>query len=241
MAISLGVISMALVTNLSGSFTEAINDLEKDAVSVFPITVSNGEYEIVDEREKEANDKLIIKDKNRFIHTNKINSNYINYLKSIKEINYLSYNYDISLPLISDTYNKVDNRYLKIIPSNKYINDNYDILYGKDISSKYQILLKVDEYNNVDSSLLNAFNINTDITYKMIVGRKIRVILNDLYYFKNGEYYIINNDYHEIYDKSTIELEIVGIVKAKEEVDNQSYLYISNELIEEVIKINNES
>lgn len=241
MAISLGVISMALVTNLSGSFTEAINDLEKDAVSVFPITVSNGEYEIVDEREKETNDKLIIKDKNRFIHTNKINNNYINYLKSIKEINYLSYNYDISLPLISDTYNKVDNRYLKIIPSNKYINDNYDILYGKDISSKYQILLKVDEYNNVDSSLLNAFNINTDITYKMIVGRKIRVILNDLYYFKNGEYYIINNDYHEIYDKSTIELEIVGIVKAKEEVDNQSYLYISNELIEEVIKINNES
>lgn len=241
MAISLGVISMALVTNLSSSFTSAINDLEKEAVSVFPITISNGDYEITDKEETKANDKLIIKNRNEFVHTNKINNNYLNYLKNIKEINYLVYNYDISMPLISDTYNKIDNYYLKVVPSNKYIYDNYDILYGKDIKNKYQVLLKVDENNNVDSELLNAFNINTDISYKMIVGRKIKVILNDLYYIKNGEYYITNNNYRELYDKSELELEIVGIVKAKEETDNRSYLYVSSELMDEIIKINSDS
>ena len=241
MAISLGIISMALVTNLSSSFTSAINDLEKEAVSVFPITISNGDYEVTDKEETKANDKLIIKNQSEFVHTNKINNNYLNYLKNIQEINYLVYNYDISMPLISDTYNKIDKSYLKVVPSDKYIHDNYDILYGKDIKNKYQVLLKVDENNNVDSELLNAFNINTDISYKMIVGRKIKVILNDLYYIKNGEYYITNNNYRELYDKSELELEIIGIVKAKEEADNRSYLYVSSELMDEIIKINSDS
>ena len=240
-AISLGIISMALVTNLSSSFTKAINDLEKDAVRVFPITISNGDYEMTNKEEETTNDRLIIKNHDNFIHTNKINNNYINYLKGIKEINYLTYSYDISMPLISDTYNKIDNHYFNVMPSGNYINDNYDILYGNNTSNKYQVLLKVDENNNVDSDLLNAFNINTDIAYKMIIGRKIKVILNDLYYIKNGEYYVINNNYYELYNNSTLELEIVGIIKAKEENDSASYLYISNELIDEVININNDS
>ena len=75
----------------------------------------------------------------------------------------------------------------------------------------------------------------------MIVGRKIKVILNDLYYIKNGEYYITNNNYRELYDKSELELEIIGIVKAKEEADNRSYLYVSSELMDEIIKINSDS
>ena len=49
-AISLGVISMALVTNLANSFTKEINELEESAVAVFPITISSGDYEITDEK-----------------------------------------------------------------------------------------------------------------------------------------------------------------------------------------------
>ena len=240
-AISLGIISMGLVTNLSSSFTIAINDLEKDAVMVFPITISNSDYEMTDVKENRADDRLLIKNRDSVIHTNKINNNYLNYLKNIKEINYLTYYYDISMPLISDAYNRIDNRYFSVIPSGNYIDDNYRILYGGNIKNRYQVLLKVDENNNVDSEILNAFNINTDIAYKMIIGRRIKVILNDLYYIRNGEYYVINNNYRDLYDRSEIQLEIVGIVKAKEETDNASYLYVSDELIDEVIKINNDS
>jgi len=240
-AISLGVISMALVTNLANSFSKEIDDLEKESVAIFPITISNGDYQITDAQTEKASDKLIIKDRNKFIHTNKINSNYLTFLKSIKEIDYIAYNYDMSMPLISDTYNQIDNKYLRIIPSNSFIDDNYHILEGKNINDKYQVLLRVDENNNVDSELLNAFNINTNITYKQVIGRRIKVALNDIYYIKNGDYYIINNDLHKLYDESKIELTIVGVVKPKKENEMANYLYISEELIEEVIKLNSES
>ena len=240
-AISLGVISMALVTNLAYCFNKEIDELESESVMVFPITVSNGDYEITNVKEESASDKIIIKDRNKFIHQNKINNNYLNYVKNIKEIDYLTYNYDILMPLVSDTYNTVDNKYLHIMPSDKYIYDNYDFLAGDNIKNKYQVLLRVDENNNVSSELLNAFNINTNINYKQIIGRKLRVILNDIYYIKSGEYYIPNDNLHELYDKSLLELEIVGVIRAKKESDYESYLYGSEELIDEVIKLNSDS
>ena len=241
LAIALGIISMALVTNLSSNFTKEINNLEKSAVSVFPITVKNGEYAITDEKTVKGNDKLIIKDRDKFIHTNKINNNYLNYLKGINEISFLAYNYDISMPLISDNYRLIDNTYFKILPEDDYINLEYDILAGRNIQNRYELLLKVDEDNNVDSELLNAFNINTDVEYNVLIGRRIKVILNDDYYLKNGDYYIINNSYYELYEVSKIELTIVGIVRAKEEVDNDNYLYGSKELVNEIINLNSDS
>ena len=241
LAISLGVISMALVTNLSNSFIKEISNLEKDAVSIFPISVMNGDYEIASMEEEKSSDKLIIKDRNKFIHTNKINSKYLDYVRNIEGIKYLTFNYDISMPLISDTYNKIDNKYLNIIPSDDYILDNYDILYGRNIKNKNEILLKVDINNNVDSELFNNYNINSNIPYKNIIGRRVRVILNDLYYIKNGEYYVINNNVREIYDKSNLELTIVGIIREKNESDNGSYLFASQELIDSVIAMNKNS
>ena len=158
-AISLGVISMSLVVNLYSNFSSEINNLEKGVVSVFPIIVNNGDYQVLDEKEKIINNKIVIKDRNKYIHTNKINNNYLDYINHIDEIKYLTYDYDISLPLISDTYNKIDNKYLKIIPSEDYINDNYEILAGRNVKNKDEILLKLDNYNNVDSKLINNFNI----------------------------------------------------------------------------------
>ena len=241
LAISLGIISMSLVMILYSNFNNEINKLEKDIVSIFPITISNGEYLNDYVEEYKNNDKIIIKDKDKYLYKNKINSKYIEYLNDINEINYISYDYDISLPFISDSYKIVDNKYFKIIPSIDYISSNYDILYGRNILDKFEILLKVDINNNVDSELLNKFNINTDISYNKMIGRKIKVIINNDYYVKNGEYYVINDNNNEMYNKSNIELTIVGIVREKEENDNNNYLYYMNELVNEIIKINSDS
>ena len=62
--------------------------------------------------------------------------------------------------------------------------------------------------------------------------RKVRVVLNDLYYVKNGDYYFINSDVRELYDKSNIELTIVGIVVEKEIVDDNSYFFYDNKIID---------
>ncbi len=240
-AISLGIISMSLVVNLYSNFNGEIDELESNIVSVFPITISNGEYLNDEAVEESKNDKIIIKDKNKYAYTNKISTKYLEYLQSIKEISYFSYHYDISLPLISDSYKTIDNKYLKILPSTQYIDDNYDILYGRNISTENEILLKVDINNNVDSEILNSFNINTDINYVSVVGRKIKIIANDDYYIKNGNYYVVSNDNNSMYQKSIIELTIVGIIREKEENDNNNYLYCLEGIITSLIELNSRS
>ena len=233
-AISLGVISMSLVVNLYSNFSSKISNLEKDVVSVFPIVINNGDYQILDAEKEKVSNKIVIKDRDKYIHTNKINKDYLDYVNNIDKIKYITNNYDISLKLISDTY-------LKIIPSEDYISDNYEILAGRNVKNKNEILLKLDNYNNADSKLINNFNINSDIDYDDIIGRKIKVIINDDYYIKNGKYYIINNNNRELYNKSNISLEIVGVIKEKNETDNNNYLYCSQELINEIININSDS
>ena len=241
LAISLGIVCMSLVANLYHNFENEISILEERIVSVFPIVISNGDFEILDSKDREANDKIIIKSKDNYMHTNRINDNYLEFLKEIGEIKYLAYDYDISFPIISDRYKTVDNKYLQMIPSSNYIDNNYDLLYGKNITNSNEILLKVDNHNNVTSELFDYFNINKDIQYSEIVGRKIKVILNDLYYVKNGDYYIINNNIKKMYNDSKIELTIVGIVREKEEVDNNNYLYYSDKLFEMIFDKNSHS
>ena len=241
LAISIGLISILLVLCLSRSFKDDINELERDIVSVFPISVYNGEYEKTLRDVDSFDDKIIIKNKDDYIHTNKIDNDYIDYVSKIDEVDYISYQYDISMPLVSDKYKILDSKYMKMLPSSNYIDNNYDILYGKSISSINEIVLKVDNNNNVSSELLDVFNIENDIEYEDIVGRKLKVILNDSYYVKSGDYYFINSDNEKMYKDSTIELEIVGVIREEEIVDSNNYLYYSSELIDYIIDKNKDS
>lgn len=241
LAISIGFLSLLLVLCLSKSFNDDIDKLERDIVSVFPISVYNGEFEILDNDVVSSRDMIIKKNKDDFIYTNKISNDYLDYIKKIDEINYISYVYDISMPLVSDRYEILDNSYMKMLPSISFIDNNYDVLYGDVPNSISEIVLKVDSNNNVSSELLDVFNIDNDIFYEDVVGRKIRVILNDLYYIKNGDYYFINSDYEELYNNSRLELEIVGIVREKEVVNDNSYFYYDGELINYIIDENSNS
>ena len=186
-------------------------------------------------------DKIIIKDQDKSIHTNRINEKYLTYLSKIEEIKYITYDYDISMPFISDTYNIIDNQYLNAISNKEFIKDNYDIIYGTNISNRFDILLKIDSNNNVDSKLLNYFNIDQDINYQDIVGRKIRVITNDNYYLKLDNYYVINQNNKYLYDNSELELTIVGIVKEKEVTNDNSQIYYDKSLLELLFDINQNS
>lgn len=241
LAISLGIVSMFVVSNLYYNFNDEINKLEKSVVSVFPISISNGDIEMAENVVKKSQDRIIIKDRKKFVHTNYIDNKYINYLNNISDIKYITYNYDNLVPFISDNYNIIDNSYLMTIPSSDYIEDNYKIVYGKNISNYNEVLIKIDSNNNMDSRLLNYFNINSDIEYSDIVGRKIRVVTNNQYYSKNGNYYIINTNLNDMYNKSNIELEIVGIIKEKDIVNENNYIYYSKELLNNILDINSNS
>lgn len=240
LAVSIGLICMMLVLCLSKSFNDDIDNLEREIVSSFPISIYNGEYEIIGSNKISSNSKIIRKNRDDYIHVNKINNSYIDYVKKIDGVNYINYEYDISMPIISDRYKFIDNGYMKIV-NNDFIIDNYDILYGDNINGINDILLKVDSNNNVDSNILDMFNIDSDIEYSDLVGRELRVILNDLYYVKNGDYYYVDNDLEKLYKNSDIVLRIVGIVREKEIVDDNSYIFYDNGLIDYVIGKNRDS
>ena len=240
LAISLGITSMMLVGNLYYNFNNEIKKMEKDVVSVFPITISNGEFENLDAKFKSSDSKIVIKDREKMIKTNKIDDDYLKYINNIKEIKYIIYGYDVLIPFVSDKYKIIDNSYLKDVPNN-YINDNYEILYGRNISNNNEVLIKVDSNNNIDSRLLNYFDINSSIEYSEIVGRKIKVILNNQYYIKNGNYYVINNNLEDIYNRSNTLLTIVGVIKEKNNVDQNNYIYYNNGLLTEIFSANSKS
>lgn len=240
-AISVGFISMLLVLCLSKSFNDDIIKLEKNIVSAFPVSIYNGEYEIEDDNTISSDDKIIIEKKENGVYTNKINQHFLDYLNNINEISYIGYKYDISMPIISDKYKILDNDYIRMLPSDNYINNNYEFLYGNNIKNMNDILLKVDSNNNVDSDLLEVFDIDTDISYEELVGRKFKIILNDLFYKEVGKYYFINNDNKKLYNDSEIELNVVGIVKEKEIVNDISYFYYNRNLVEYIININSNS
>lgn len=241
LAISIGFVSMLLVLCLSKSFNEDINKLENDIVSKFPVSIYNGEYENIDKEIISSKDMIILKDRSSYIHKNVINQKYLDYIKGIDEIKFINYHYDISMPIISDRYNMLDNKYMKMFLDNDFIVENYDILYGRLPNNLNEIILKVDSNNNVLGDILNVFDINMDIDYSELVGRDLRVILNDLYYLKDKNYYYINDDIYELYNDSKVSLKIVGIVREKEMVDDNSYFYYSNELLDYVLKENSNS
>ena len=241
LAISLGFICLLLVLCLSRSFNDDIDKLESDIVSSFPISIYNGEYEDLDMDVVRSRDKIIRKDRDKFVHENKISKHYLDYVNDIDEINYIGYEYDISMPVISDRYIELDNRYMKMISDSDFILNNYDILYGNNIENRYDILLKIDSNNNVDSDILDVFNIKDDVKYEELIGRKLRVIFNDLYYVKNGDYYFVNSDNNRMYKSSNIELNIVGIVREKDIVNDNSYFYYDDSLIKDILNINGKS
>lgn len=246
-AVSIGLICMILVLCLSKSFNDDIDKLEGEIVSSFPIRIYNGEFEIVDNLDNKIDDssfinnRIIRKNRDDYVHTNKIDLGYMDYVNDMDGVSYVGYEYDISMPFISDRYKMIDNNYIKNVINDSFVMNNYDILYGRWINSIYDIVLKVDDNNRVDSEILDSFLIDGDVSYEDIIGRKIRVIVNDLYYVKNGNYYYINSDYEELYNNSEIELEIVGVVREKNVVDNNSYIYYSDDLIDYMLDINKNS
>ena len=242
LSISLGLLSMMIVFSLSNNFNKEINILEEDIVSVFPISIKNMVYDIDNNNIHNTDKKKIyIKNNSDIRHINKITNKYLEYINSLDINKDIVYNYDISMPFISDKYQIIDNNIMKNIPSNNYINNNYDILYGRNISNKNEILLVVDKDNYVDSQILNYFNIDSNILYSEIIGRKIKVIDNDLYYLEDNGYFYINNDYKDMYINSKIELEIVGVIKEKEETFNTSMFYYDKEIVNDILKINKNS
>lgn len=107
--------------------------------------------------------------------------------------------------------------------SNSYLEENYDLLSGKYPSNKNELVLVISNKNTVEMSILEALGLDVtkdEISFDDIIGMTFKSVKNNDYYRKtNMGIYSINKDFEEAYNsKNSTELEIVGIIRQKEEV-----------------------
>ena len=238
-AISLGIISMMMILCMGNNFNKEMNKLEKEVVGVYPIIIRNGEY--IEENTDIKKEEGKIYPSNENIYENKITEEYLDYLNSNIGSDKIIYNYFFNKPIISDKYKVLDSSVMKIIPSSKYIEDNYKIIIGNNVRDKYDILLKVDKDGNVNKKIIDALEISLGSEYESIIGRQIKFINNDIYYKKGEGHYYINNDYEEMFNDSEINLTIVGIIQEKEDNNNGSFIYYDKMVQDELMMVNKNS
>ena len=132
-----------------------------------------------------------------------LNETYIDYIeKNVKKdspeeslVIGIDYSRSVNLNIVSTNnvlYQKVKTgSWTEILDNREYIESQYTLLKalpGKSIPSEYnELVLVVDEYNRISTEVLDAIGINysselSKIKYEDILGKELKLILNDQFY-----------------------------------------------------------
>lgn len=270
-ASSIGIIGIALILSLSNGFDLQIDKFERGILSAMPIMISKQSMDLDEEslaqltgeeQEKYPDKQTVIPKDNALeslVHQNKINDAYIDYIENIpSDLVYgVSYTKMTALNVLTEHDGKVsvaDTQDISFSALPKSLDENtpnaameayYDILAGTLPQKKEDIVLIVDASNRVNTEILQLLGFDTmdEIPFDEIIGKTIKVALNDDFYVKMGDYFVRNQDLQSVYDNS-ITLTVSGILRMKEDfpsyVSSASLCY-TNELLDEVTAANNES
>ena len=200
------------------------------------------------------------------MHTNNITKDFIDYLDKIdkKQICGLTYEKGTNLNIIrkdNDTYAKVEMpsgdatqtmQLWSLLPSNPnkdkdgLIEKNYDVLEGNLDENTPGLILQVTNKNEVPTSILKQLGLeNKEVTFKDIMNKELKVILNDDYYQKIGDNFIPNQELEKMYNsENSITVKINAIIRGKdgkEMVTNTSGLGYNKALIDLIMDKNKNS
>ncbi len=219
---AIGIIGISLVLSLSNGFKSEINNFEKNTLISLPIVISDKNYTLENDEKTYPKNEKIKKEETENSHTNVITKNYLEMLENNKNILGLSYKYSFLINLL----NKKENGYINksnneismgVIPNNDVINMQYDILKGRLPIDKNEILLVVDGNNAVDGNILNILNIKEGTSFNEILTKNVKIVLNNDFYKKENNFFVINKDLELLYKSKGETLNIVGIIRMKKE------------------------
>jgi ABC-type lipoprotein export system ATPase subunit/ABC-type antimicrobial peptide transport system permease subunit len=247
-ASSIGIIGIALVLSLSNGFDKQISSYETGTLSNYPITINQSTMNMdfsnrpssLEEREAYPENKVIYPhdvSKNTFVHTNVLTQEYMDYLSNMDSslIDGISYSRSVNMNLLKmdggkTTAVNTDSINLTSYTSKAdespaaYLEQYYDLLSGSFPSDMTDLVLVVDEYNRLDIKALEALGFDyeqKDINLGKVIGHELKLIMNDDYYKKVGNYYVINgnaSDLTHLYNsENSIALKISGIIRIKED------------------------
>ncbi|MDF2590401.1 MAG: sulfate transporter ATP-binding protein [Anaerocolumna sp.] len=200
---------------------------------------------------------------NTMVHNNKFTNEYMDYIDNIDKnlISGISYTRLVGLNLLKSdgktaTLVKTESINFGSYPmsltenDNSYLEENFDLLSGSFPKSMNDVLLVVDNRNRIDKDILEVLDMDYEaesIQFDDIIGYELKVILNNDYYTKNGDFFTINNPANliDLYkDENAIPINISGIIRSKEENDFsllEEGLAYSDKLTEYVIEQNKDS
>ncbi len=272
-ASSIGIIGIALILALSNGLQLQIDKFEKDTLSQMPIvimptvTVSDEKTQkkIMDDNATDedaySDSKTIsaLVSYNSVTHVNKIDMDFVNYLESVDSslIGGISYSRSTNLNLLIKNNDKIvpmESNFLFPLPESvsgkedAVITDNFEVIYGNMSSAYNELVLLVNAKNKLDVKTLEALGYDKDdeVSFDDILGKEIKVVLNDSYYTSNNGYFSIVSDFDKAYNSSnTITLKITGIIRGKEDNAFAKYsgtgLCYKEALMDKVMEINSSS
>lgn len=283
-AASIGIIGIALILALSNGFQKQINAFEQTSLSQMPIMVTEqsmqmdpnamAQYSI--DSSKNALPKYTSKHvvtptmdpTQALMHTNKITSDYIDYINKIDKslIGGISYTKTAGMNIITknsdDAYVKVDtmgNPQMglagwtvfpdtpKDSKSGNVVANNYDVLAGKIDTSKPGLILMVDSQNRISQSALKSLGITStkNISFQDILNQTLKVIPNDAFYQNQGPIYTVQSNYKQLYDDTNdVPIHVQAILRGKKDkelITSSTGICYTGALVDKIINMNQDS
>jgi len=247
-ASSIGIIGIALILSLSNGFDKQISSYETGALSNFPISINQTAMNLQNAgppgQEKTelasypAEKKLYPYDpsENSTLHANVLTKEYMDYLNKIdpKLIDGITYTRTVNMNLLVSDGEKattLDKSNISVSPfpgkqgsaEGSYLEQYYDVLEGSFPADKTDVVLIVDEYNRLTDAAVNALGLDykvDSIDLGELVGTQLKLVMNDDYYRKNGEQFIVNGTASNLIDlynsPNAVTLNIVGVLRGQE-------------------------
>jgi putative ABC transport system permease protein len=173
---------------------------------------------------------------NSLEHTNKFTDDYLEYVKDINpemlsgtsytrlvNMNMLKSDGETATPVNTSTVNFSTFPSGKDSDSSSYLKSNYDLLSGSYPKDKTDLVLIVDSYNRLDKNMLKALGMedSKNVYYKDIVGKEFKLILNDDYYKKNGDFFTTkanSDNLIDLYNNDNAKtVKIAGVLRSSED------------------------
>ena len=266
-ASSIGIIGIALILALSNGFKIKIDEFEKDTLSQAPIVISKETLDLsnvkeqIDDKLEEYTDKKVVYplklNSAASKHINKIDENYIKYIDAIDNnlVGGIQNTYATNLNIYSNingNYKQIDQNIFNTFPNamngelSNIMTDNFEIIEGEYTSDPFSLFLLVDSKNRINEDILKALGFEDNkISFKDLIGKEFKVILNDTLYSEyNGLY--LTNKIDDIYNNQTnITLTIKGIIRGKKDNDfaklSGTGLGFNQSLIDKIVDLNKNS
>lgn len=174
------------------------------------------------------------------MHTNNITQDYIDYVKKIdmKYVSSMSFQSGTNFNTISTNE---EGHYVKSSPMSEgqenwilapnsqdnnpfptLLSEKFDVLAGSVDVSKPGLILQLDVYNNLSSTILKQLGFSDDeiknVSFDDIMNKEIKIVLNDEYYQSYGKVFIPNTDLDAMYHSDkTITVKVQAILRGKKQ------------------------